>query len=158
MKAIIAGTFDPFTVGHRDITERALAVFGSAIIAVAYDTGKNALPLADRLEIAERSVDGLSNITIEPFSGLLSEYLSAHGDCVLVRGIRNTRDAEYERDISRVYASLCGKETVFFVTRAEYEHVSSSVVRELVKLGAELDGYVVPSARQYIENKYAAKA
>lgn len=155
MKAIFAGTFDPFTLGHRSITERALALFGNVTIAVASDTGKNTVSLLERAEIARVATFGLRGIKIEPFSGLLSEYLAANGECVLVRGVRGMRDTEYERDLSRVYKSLCGKDTVFFMTDAPYEHISSTVVRELVKLGGDISGYVVPQSAELIKKLYS---
>ncbi|MDE6965423.1 MAG: adenylyltransferase/cytidyltransferase family protein, partial [Clostridiales bacterium] len=103
MKAIFAGTFDPFTAGHRDIAQRAAGVFGNVTVAVASDTGKTAQPLDVRLKIATESIADISGATAEAFSGLLSDYLSAKGDCVIVRGVRNARDADYERDLVRVY-------------------------------------------------------
>ena len=158
MKAIFAGTFDPFTAGHRDITKRALAVFGDVTVAVASDTGKTARPLDVRLNIAETATADLNGVTVETFSGLLSDYLAKLGDCVIVRGVRNSRDAEYERDLVRVYRSLCGKDAVFFATSAEFEHVSSTTVRQLAELGGALDGYVVPCTVQAIIKHYGKKA
>lgn len=158
MKAVIAGTFDPFTTGHKNIVERALGIFGDVTIAVASDTGKNTASLDIRTEIARLSVLDLQNVSVEPFSGLLSDFLTAQGECVLVRGIRNVRDAEYERDLSRVYCSLCDKDTVVLFTDARFEHVSSSVVRELVALDAELDGYVVPAAEELIKKTYVKRS
>ena len=147
MKAIFAGTFDPFTAGHRDITERALAVFGDVTVAVASDTGKTARPLDVRLNIAETATADLNGVTVETFSGLLSDYLAKLGDCVIVRGVRNSRDR-----------SLCGKDAVFFATSAEFEHVSSTTVRQLAELGGALDGYVVPCTVQAIIKHYGKKA
>lgn len=154
MKAIVAGTFDPFTSGHMDIVKRACAVFGEVTVAVAADTGKNALALEERVRIAKVATCDLSGVSVEPFFGLLSEYLTASGDCVLVRGVRNSIDMEYERDHARIYRSLCGKDAVCFITSAEYEHVSSTVVRELAALGSPLKGYAVPQTEQLIKQLY----
>ncbi|MDE6401002.1 MAG: pantetheine-phosphate adenylyltransferase [Clostridiales bacterium] len=154
MKAIFAGTFDPFTTGHRDIAERALSVFGNVTVAVANDTGKTAQPIDVRLAIAKDATSDLSGVAVEPFSGLLSDYLAAQGDCVIVRGVRNTRDMEYERDHVRIYKSLCGKDAVLFITSAEYEHVSSTVVRQLAALGGTLDGYVAERTAATVAKYY----
>ena len=154
MKAIFAGTFDPFTTGHRNIAERAVRLFGNLTIAVASDTGKNTVSLLDRAEIVRIATLDMRAVAIEPFSGLLSDYLAKNGDCVLVRGVRGMRDTEYERDLSRVYKSLCGKDTVFLMTGAEFEHVSSTVVRELVSLGGDINGYVMPQTAELLKKLY----
>lgn len=154
MKAIMIGAFDPFTLGHRDIAQRALAVFGDLTVAVAEDTGKNTASLSDRQEIAKLATSDLNGVTVESFRGLASDYLAAQGGCILVRGIRNSRDLEYECDHARIYKSLCGVDAVNFITAAEYGHISSSVVRELAGLGGALSGYVTPSTEKIIAEIY----
>lgn len=155
MKAIIAGTFDPFTLGHMDLVERAISVFGSVAIAVAEQTGKVGVSgVGERIAIIETAVCGVSGIEIEKFDGLLSDYVAKNGSCVLVRGLRSVRDFEYERDITRVYKSLCGAETVFLTTSAATEHISSTVVREIASLGGRLDGYVSPKTYEMVYTLY----
>lgn len=156
MKAIIVGTFDPFTIGHRDIAERTLKIFGNVTVAVAEDTGKAPAPIETRLEIARRSMRDLDGAVVESYSGLTSEYLKSMDErVVLVRGIRNSRDMEYERDHARIYKSLCGAEVVCLLTAAEYQHISSTVVRQLARLHSPLDEYVVESAKELISKVYA---
>lgn len=157
MKAIFAGTFDPFTTGHRDITERALAVFGVVTVAVARETGKSCLSAEERAHIAELAVSDLANVEVVVFDGLLSDFLVENGDCVLVRGVRDCRDFEYERELAAVYKSLCGKDTMCLMTAAKFCHVSSSVVRELARLGGKLDGYVTPQCVRDVERAYAKR-
>lgn len=159
MKAIIAGTFDPFTAGHRNLAARALSIFGSVIVAVASDTGKNAAPLAVRTEIAKLSVADLNGVSVIPFDGLLSDFLTAQGECVLVRGARNTKDFEYERELAAVYRSLCGKDSVLLATAPELGHISSTVVRELAALGVSdaLAEYVAPAAIDCVLAQYGKK-
>ena len=154
MNAIIVGTFDPFTIGHRDIAERALKVFGNVTIAVAADTGKSTAPLKTRLEIARLSTSDLDGVTVESYEGLTSDYLKSKDKSVLVRGIRNSRDMEYERDHARIYNSLCGAEVVCLLTAAEYQHISSTVVRQLALLNSPLDGYVAEQAKELITKTY----
>lgn len=154
MKAIFAGTFDPFTLGHRNIVERAAKLFDGVIIAVADDTGKNTVPLSVRTEIVKSAVADIANITVESFSGLLSDYAANKGDCVLVRGVRNSNDLEYERDLTAVYKSLCGVESVVIITDPVYGHVSSTVVRTIAALGGDITGYVVPSTAKQITEVY----
>ncbi len=154
MKAIFAGAFDPFTLGHRDICERASRIFGNVTVAVAESTGKNTVSLEKRVDIARLSVDGIAGVDVEPFRGLLSDYIKKSGECVLVRGVRGTNDFEYERDRLRVYSSLCGADAVLLVTKPELEHVSSTVVRELAALGSPLDGYAAAKAKDVIKSVY----
>lgn len=155
MKAVFAGAFDPFTLGHRDIAERTVKTFGNVTVAVACETGKNTLSVNERKMIVEKSLSGLNGVTIESFEGLFTDYLKKYDECVIVRGLRSCRDLEYERDIVRTYKALCGRDAVFFITSAEYEHVSSTTVRELVKLNGELKGFVAPNAEADIIKFYS---
>lgn len=157
MKAIFAGTFDPFTLGHRNIVERAAKLFDGVIIAVADDTGKNAAPLSVRTDIAKSAVADMANVAVESFCGLLSDYVMSKGDCVLIRGVRNSNDLEYERDLTAVYKSLCGVESIILITDAAYGHVSSTVVRAVAALGGDISGYVVPSTTTQITKVYSKK-
>ena len=157
MKAIFAGTFDPFTLGHKNIVERAAKIFDEVVIAVADDTGKDAAPLAVRTEIVSAAVLDMSGVTVESFCGLLSDYVKTKGDCVLVRGVRNSVDLEYERDITSVYKSLCGVESVILITDAKLGHISSTVVRTIAALSGDISGYVVPNTLKKINEIYGKK-
>ena len=157
MKAIFAGTFDPFTLGHRNIAERAAKLFDSVIIAVAEDTGKRTAPLEARTEIVKAATSDIKNVTVASFVGLLSDYVKAQGDCVLVRGVRSSIDLEYERDITTVYKSQCGVESVILIADATCSHVSSTVVRTIAALGGDISDYVVPSSLRQIQEIYGKK-
>lgn len=159
MKAIFAGAFDPFTSGHKNVVERALEVFDTVTVAVAAETGKSTASIAQRMEIAQKATSGLNGVTVESFDGLLTDYVKSIGEpCVLVRGVRSTKDVEYERDLTRVYKQLCGVQTVFIMPDAEYEHISSTTVRALAALGGELDGFVEPCTKQTIMRIYGGHA
>ncbi len=154
MKAIFAGTFDPFTSGHLELVRRARDIFGEVIVAVAEDTGKAASNIECRKKIAELSVKGESGVSVVKFDGLLCDFAVSVGNCVFVRGARNTVDFEYEKALSRVYKSQCGVDTCILYSSPDFEHVSSTVVRRLASLGASLDGYVSPSAKKIIIDAY----
>lgn len=154
MKAIFAGTFDPFTVGHLDIAKRAAAVFDSVVIAVARQTDKRSSDAEKRAEIAALAVKELSNVTVEIFDGLLTEYAKGKGDFVFVRGIRSTIDCEYERELDGVYKSLGKTDGVVFFAKPEYAHISSSAVRSLAMLNAPLKGYVAECTENAIRELY----
>lgn len=154
MKAIFPGTFDPFTCGHRDIAERAAKIFGGVVVAVAVATGKNTASIENRTDIARQCVKDIPGAEVVAFDGLLSDFISSVGECVIVRGVRNVADCEYERDHARIYKSLCGADELCLFTAPEFSHISSSVVRELAKLGADISGYVPPCAIKRIKEIY----
>ena len=157
MKAIFAGTFDPFTSGHADIVKRSASCFAEVVVAVADDCAKSAAPVAVRAEIAEIAVRNLKldNVTVMPFCGLLTDFAEElGGDVVFIRGVRNGRDFEYEQELIGVYKSLNRFDAVLFVTSGELMHVSSSAVRQLASIGAPLDGYVESGTEEYIRAVY----
>lgn len=157
MKAVLAGTFDPFTAGHRDLAIRASKVFDGVIIAVAADTGKTTAAIDDRLDIAKASVSDVKNVNVVPFDGLLTDFLNGNAPCVLLRGLRGVRDAEYERDLCRIYKGGSDSECVYLFSSAELEHVSSTVVRQLACLGADISTYAAPQAKDMIKKVYGKK-
>lgn len=153
MKAIFAGTFDPFTVGHMDIAMRALAMFGNVTVAVAADTGKNCAKLSEREHICNSALSSLVGAQVVTFDGLLTDFIKSQGECVLIRGLRSAADFEYERDLTRVYSSLAHVQSLFLISSAGVEHVSSSVVRALAKYG-NVDGYAVNGTENLILSIY----
>ena len=156
MRAVFAGTFDPFTAGHADIVKRSAACFSEVVVAVADDCAKPAAPVAVRAEIAERAVERLclDGVKVMPFCGLLTDFIDEIGGGVIVRGVRSARDFDYESELLGVYRSLNDTDAIVFVTKAELAHVSSTVVRQLAALGAPLDGYVVGGTEEYIRAVY----
>ncbi len=156
MRAIFAGTFDPFTAGHADIVKRCATCFSEVVVAVAADCNKSAAPVTVRAEIVELAVNELKldNVKVMQFCGLLTDFADSIGGGVLVRGIRNGHDLDYERELCGVYKSLNGIDAVVFITSPELSHVSSTVVRQLAALGAPLDGYVLNGTQDYIRAVY----
>lgn len=142
MKALFPGSFRPFTRGHADIVERAPALFDEVVIAV----GVNALkPLADIeavLEPIRRLYAGQSRVTIEAFTGLTANYARTVGAACIVRGVRSTKDYEYERDMADINRQLSGIETVILFSRPELGAISSSIVRELESYGVDTTQYL----------------
>ena len=154
MKAVLAGTFDPFTAGHRELAVRASNIFDGVTVAVAADTGKTTAAIEDRLKIAKASVSDVKNVNVVPFNGLLTRFLDDNAPCVLLRGLRGVRDTEYERDLCRIYKGECSAECVYLFSSAELEHVSSTVVRQLAMLGGDVKSYVSPAAIDIIKKVY----
>ncbi len=154
-KAVFAGSFDPFTLGHKNIVERASAIFDEIVVAIAEDTGKNSRSLELRAHIAKASLSDLKNATIVTFSGLLTDFMKSRDIKVIVRGVRTAADYEYERNLMEVYRSLYPQvEIVLLPAESKFLHISSTVVRQLVKLGAPIKDYMDTKAEKYAEELY----
>jgi len=133
--AVFPGSFDPITKGHVNILERALPLFDKVIVAVGVNTIKTTLfTLEQRLDWLNRVFGKYPNVEITHFEGLTAEYCKKIGAKFLVRGIRNASDFDYEKTISQLNNILAdGLETVFLISLPEYSHISSTIVREIVK-------------------------
>lgn len=142
--AIYPGSFDPPTLGHLDVVERASRLFDTLIVAVGVNSQKKALlSTEDRLEALRESVRHLPNVEIDQFSGLLVEYAQAREAKSIVRGLRATADFEYEFQMAMVNRRLNEQiDTVFLMTKWEHSYLSSSIVREVAVLGGDYSGMV----------------
>ena len=137
--ALFAGTFDPYTVGHHSIVERALALFDSVVIAVGCNMEKQCLSAADeRVAAIERLYAGDSRVRVVTYSTLTMDLAREVGATALLRGVRTVKDFEYERELADVNLRLGGIDTVLLVSEPEYAHISSSLVRELLKYGKDV--------------------
>ena len=150
-KCVYPGSFDPFTLGHLDILTRACALFGEVKVAVLHNTRKSCcFTLEERLAFIRRAIEssGLANASAEAFEGLLADYVKIErADCVL-RGIRGAIDYEYEAAMAALNKRLypyC--ETVVLMASPEHIAVSSSMVREIGRLGGDI-GSLVPEANR----------
>lgn len=144
MTVVFAGTFDPFSLGHKDIAVRAAKVFGSLIIAVAKSDAKRSLfSMEERIEITRKSVSEYHNIEVAGFEGLLTDFCKERNAKILVRGIRTSSDLEYETSLSVIYKDCYpGVESVFFITEPKYSHIRGKIIRELISLNADISGMV----------------
>lgn len=144
-KAFYAGSFDPFTVGHMSIVERSLALFDKIYIGVGVNINK---PDAEqeaqsRVDAIRRAVDGLGDkVEVLSYSGLTYVKAKEAGAEYLLRGLRNSSDFLYEQQLADVNRRMSGIETVFMMSLPEHASVSSSVVRELERYGADVSGFV----------------
>lgn len=153
-RAICSGSFDPVTVGHIDIFERASRMFDELIVCVFVNAGKKAfLPAERRVALIEEATAHLKNVRADAFSGLVTDYLRAHDASFIVRGIRSVKDLEYEQNEAYMIRKLSPDvETVFLLTRPEYSFYSSSAVRELVHFGAPVTGLVPPCVERELRD------
>ena len=137
--ALFAGTFDPFTVGHQALVERALALFDGIVIAVGCNMGKSCMSMVDeRVAAIEEFFSGDSRVRVVKYDTLTMDFAREVGATALLRGVRTVRDFEYERELADVNLCMGGIDTVLLVSEPQYAHVSSSLVRELLKYGKDV--------------------
>lgn len=131
--AVFPGSFDPFTTGHQDIADRALAMFDALVIGVGYNINKPGFEFVEqRVEIIRELYSGNPKVTVEAYSGLTVDFAKRHGATFIVRGLREVKDFEYERNLADTNSAISNIETVFLIARPELGFVSSSMVRELI--------------------------
>ena len=142
--AVYPGSFDPITVGHLDVIERAAKLFDRVIVAVMHNPAKQgSFPVAERLMLIGKATAHLPNVTVDAWDGLLAEYMRRTGAACVVRGLRGVSDFESEKNMAQVNAQLLpGLETVFLTAKPEHICVSSSVVREAASFGADVRAFV----------------
>lgn len=154
--AVVPGSFDPITLGHIDVIERAAGLFDELHVLVVHNPGKTALlPIAKRVALIDQAVReaGLpDNITVTSWSvGLLVDYCTDVGASVLVKGIRSQIDVAYETPMAIVNRDLAGVETVFLLPNPAHAHVSSSLVRQVASLGGDVSPYVPSAVANYLQ-------
>jgi pantetheine-phosphate adenylyltransferase len=154
--AVIPGSFDPVTLGHLDVIERAAGLWDELHVVVVHNPDKEAmLPIAQRVALLEQSIadagfDG--NIVVASWSmGLLVDYCTDVGAQVLVKGIRSQVDVAYETPMAIVNRNLAGVETVFLLPDPAHGHVSSSLVRQVAALGGDVSPYVPAAVAKRIQ-------
>ena len=134
-KAVIPGTYDPITNGHMNLIQRASDMFDEVIVAVVYNPSKNNMfSLEDRKRFAAEACKDYPNVRVEAYEGLLIDFVKMENIDVVVRGVRNARDFDYEYELAQIYFMTGdGLETVFLPSNGANAHVSSTMVRELIK-------------------------
>lgn len=145
--AIYPGTFDPITNGHADLVARAAGIFAQVVVAIAENRAKNPLlPLEERVALARQVLAGLANVQVIGFSTLLVECARQYGARVIVRGLRAVSDFEYEFQLAAMNRRLAGEkiETVFLTPAEQYAFVSSSMIKEVARLGGDVSAFVPP--------------
>ena len=145
--AICPGSFDPLTVGHVDLVERAAALFDRVVVAILVNSDKSPLfTQAERVAIVREVFAPVKNVDVEAFDGLLVEYADRRGAVAIVRGLRSATDTDYELSMSLMNRHLKPSvDTVFLPTAASVAHVSSRLVKEVWRLGGEVRGLVPPA-------------
>jgi pantetheine-phosphate adenylyltransferase len=154
--AIYPGSFDPVHLGHLDIIERAARVFTRVVVAVARNSEKEGLfTPAERLEMLTAALEAMPRVEVDAFDGLTVEFAREKGAAVLVKGLRAVVDFEYELKQASMNARLAPDlDTVFFMTSAPYYFLSSTLIREVARLGGAVTGLVPPGVEERLRAKF----
>ena len=157
--AIYPGSFDPMTKGHLDVLERAASMFDKVIIAVLNNTRKKCLlSTQERVNLIKKSVSRLGNVSVDSFDGLTIEYARKQNAAVLIRGLRAVSDFEYEMQLSQMNSALAPEiNTIFLITKPEYNFVSSSAIKEIIMMNGDISEFVPKEVKNYLEKKYKNK-
>ncbi|MCW8925902.1 MAG: pantetheine-phosphate adenylyltransferase [Xanthomonadales bacterium] len=157
--AVYPGTFDPITHGHTDLVTRAARVFDRVIVAIAESPHKEPfLSLERRIELAESQLNKLDNIEIVGFSNLLVDFVRQQGATVIVRGLRAVSDFEYEFQLASMNRNLCEDvETMFLTPDEQFGFISSTLVREVARLGGDVSQFVGAEIEAAMKEKFARK-
>lgn len=141
--AVFPGSFDPFTIGHKAILDMALPLFDKIIVAVGVNSAKSYfLEAQQRVRAIADLYAGNPKIAVETYDSLTVDFCKKRNATAILRGLRNTTDFEYEKTMAQTNRALAGIETVFLMTPPEYEHISSSIVRELLAYGADASKFL----------------
>ena len=142
--AIYPGSFDPITKGHIDVLKKAAKIFDRVIIAVSVNPAKKAMfSIEDRIDMIKESVNEIDGVEVDYFEGLTAKYAKEKGANAIIRGLRAVSDFEYEMQMAQMNNSLYDEiETIFLVPKSKYNFISSSIVKEVSKLGGDVDKFV----------------
>ncbi len=155
-RAVCPGSFDPVTNGHLDIVARASGLFDELVIAVLVNEAKTtAFTVDERIAMLERSVDdlGLDNVRCVAFEGLLVDFCRAEEAGVIVKGLRASTDFDYELPMAQMNRALAGVDTVLVPTSPEWAFVSSSLTKEVVRLGGDVTGFVPDHVEELLRER-----
>lgn len=141
--ALFAGSFDPFTLGHKSIADRGLEIFDRLVIGVGVNPAKQGwLPVEERLARIRRVYASDPRVEVISFKGLTVEAAHACGARFLLRGVRSVADFEFERQLADINRNISGLESVLIYALPEYASLSSSAVRELASYGVDIAPYI----------------
>ncbi|MEE1189576.1 MAG: pantetheine-phosphate adenylyltransferase [Bacteroidales bacterium] len=142
--ALFPGSFDPITKGHKSIVERALPMFDKIVVAVGTNTAKNSVfPLEKRIEWIKKTFAQYDNVEVVTFNSLTVDFCREIGAKYILRGLRNSTDFQYERNIARINQELDSEiETIFLMTKPDDAAISSSLVREILSFGRDVSQFI----------------
>lgn len=141
--ALFPGSFNPFTIGHLSVVERAAPLFEKLIIAIGINNKKvSPVDVEERLAAIKKAVCHLPNVSVISYSGLTVDACREYGAKFMLRGVRSVTDFEYERNLADINRKIAGIETILLYTLPEHASISSSVVRELDSYGYDISSFL----------------
>jgi pantetheine-phosphate adenylyltransferase len=154
LTALCPGTFDPVTNGHLDIIGRASETFEAVVVGALENPSKQPMfSLEERVAMLKEACTRMPNVTVVSFRGLLVDLARAHGDAVIVKGLRAISDYEYEIQMAQMNHRLAGVETLFMSTSPRWSFLSSSLVKEVARLGGDVSGLVPDHVRTSLADR-----
>jgi pantetheine-phosphate adenylyltransferase len=154
LTALCPGTFDPVTNGHLDIIGRASETFETVVVGALENPSKQPMfSLEERVAMLKEACTSMPNVTVVSFRGLLVDLARAHGDAVIVKGLRAISDYEYEIQMAQMNHRLAGVETLFMSTSPRWSFLSSSLVKEVARFGGDVSGLVPDHVRTSLADR-----
>lgn len=155
-RAVYPGSFDPPTLGHLDVITRASHLFDELIVAIAVNSQKQALfTLEERVQMLRECCSELENVQVVPLEGLLARFAQQVGACAIVRGLRAVSDFEYEFQMATMNRQLAPEvDTWFLMTHQRFAFLSSSIVKEVARLGGDISQLVPPNVAERLRAKF----
>jgi pantetheine-phosphate adenylyltransferase len=153
--AVYTGVFDPVHLGHLDIIERGSWLFDRVVIGVGINPEKQPLfTVEERLRLLEEATKNFKNVEVRPFTGLAVRFVKQVGAAIMLRGLRTVTDMEYEFSMSLTNQTLDSEvETVFLMSRVDYTHLSSTLIRQIASFGGDLRKFLPPAIVPMVEAK-----
>ena len=152
--AIFPGSFDPITKGHLDVIQRGVKLFGHLIIAVGQNPDKEELfTKKERVEMIRELVANMPQVSVESYSCLTVKFAAQKKASVMLRGLRNLSDVQYEFQLAMTNRTVAGIETVFVMTSEEYGYVNSTMVRQMALLGGDVTKLIPPVVYERLKRK-----
>ena len=155
-RAVAPGSFDPITLGHLDVIERASGIFDEVVVAVLVNSTKAGLfTIEERMDLIRNSISHLKNVSVDSWTGLLADYCKEHDVSAIVKGLRAVSDFDYELQMSQMNLQLKGIETFFMATKPDYSFLSSSLVKEIAKYGGDVSSWVPSHVHSALQSQFA---
>ncbi len=157
VSVVCPGSFDPITLGHLDVIERAAARFDQVVVAVLGNPRKEGLFSVDeRIALIASETAHLDNVEVDRFEGLLVDFCRRRDIGIVCKGLRAVSDFEYELQMAQMNQRIGDVETVFLTTSPEHSYLSSSLVKEVARLGGSVDGTVPPAVARALRDRLAS--